>query len=104
MGSMLEDEVEGGEDSAEDEATEEEESSDEEGDWIEAIDKDRGIPYYHNIETGETVWEIPEELAQLRAQRKRTSMLEDEVEGGEDSAEDEATEEEESSDEEGDWI
>jgi hypothetical protein len=82
----------------------EEESSDEEGDWIEAIDKNRGIPYYHNIETGETVWEIPEELAQLRAQRKRTSMLEDEVEGGEDSAEDEATEEEESSDEEGDWI
>ena len=50
----------------------EEESSDEEGDWIEAIDKNRGIPYYHNIETGETVWEIPEELAQLRAQRKRT--------------------------------
>ena len=33
------------------------------------MDLKRGIPYFHNIETSETVWEMPEELAALRAQK-----------------------------------
>ena len=47
----------------------ESEGSDDDGDWIEAVDKARGIPYYHNIETGETTWEIPSELMAFRAVR-----------------------------------
>ena len=35
------------------------ESDDEEGNWIETLDAERGIPYYHNIETGETVVSPP---------------------------------------------
>lgn len=42
--------------------------------WEERISSSRGIPYYYNKETGESVWEKPAELSNSPSQKKTTTV------------------------------